>query len=54
MINEANPSEKALLLKSYGALGEVARGQATKLVIPSDLQSIAGLTTIIKEIANGQ
>ena len=50
-INEAMPSDKALLLKSYDALAKVANGQATKIVIPSDLQALAGLTTIIKEIA---
>ena len=49
-INESNPSEKALLLKSYEALSKVADGKATKIVIPSDLQSLASLTTVIKEI----
>ena len=32
-------------------LEEVAKGNATKIIIPSDLQGIAGLTTTIKEIA---
>ena len=48
-INEANPSDKAMLLKSYEALTKVADGQATKIVIPSDLQSLASMSTVIKE-----
>ena len=51
-INEANPTDKAVLLKSYETLAKVADGKATKIVIPSDLQSLAGLTTIIKELAS--
>ena len=48
-INESNPSEKAMLLKSYEALTKVADGKATKIVIPSDLQSLASMSTVIKE-----
>ena len=50
-INKANPSEKAMLLKSYETLAKVADGKATKIVIPSDLQALASLTTIVKELA---
>ena len=49
-INESNPSEKAILLKSYEALAKVADGRSTKIVIPSDLQSLASLSTVIKEL----
>ena len=49
-INESNPSDKAVLLKSYETLAKVADGKATKIVIPSDLQSLASLSTVIKEI----
>ena len=49
-INEANPSEKAVLLKSYEALIKVADGRSTKIVIPSDLQAIASLSTVVKEL----
>jgi regulator of protease activity HflC (stomatin/prohibitin superfamily) len=49
-INAANPSEKAMLLKSYEALAKVADGRATKIVIPSDLQSLASLSTVVKEL----
>ena len=50
-INKANPSDKAILLKSYEALIKVADGKATKIVIPSDLQSLASLASVVKEIA---
>lgn len=49
MINEANPSRELLTLKSFEALEKVANGQATKLIIPSDLQSMAGLAASIAE-----
>ncbi|MDR0861204.1 MAG: paraslipin [Oscillospiraceae bacterium] len=49
-INEVNPSDKAVLLKSYETLAKVADGKATKIVIPSDLQSLASFATVIKEI----
>jgi len=49
-INEANPSDKAVLLKSYETLAKVANGKATKLVIPSDLQSLASFGSVIKEV----
>ena len=49
LINEANPSSQAMTLKSLEALQAVANGKATKLIIPSDLQGIAGLAATIKE-----
>ena len=49
-INESNPSDKAVLLKSYETLAKVADGRATKIVIPSDLQAVASLSTVIKEL----
>lgn len=52
MLNEARPSEKVIALKSLEALAMVADGQATKLIIPSDISSVAGLVTSIKECAN--
>ena len=50
MLSEANPSEKVIQLKSLEALQKVADGQATKLIIPSDMQNIAGLATSVKEM----
>ena len=49
MINEANPSQAAVTLKSFEALKEVANGQSTKLIIPSNLQGVVGLASAISE-----
>lgn len=49
LINEANPSDKAIALKSLETLKFVADGKATKLIIPSDMQSLVGLAASIKE-----
>ena len=51
MINEAKPSDAVLTIKSLEALEKVADGQATKIIIPSDIQNMAGLITSIKEVA---
>ncbi len=51
MINESMPSEAVLTIKSLEALEKVANGQATKIIIPSDIQNMAGLITSIKEVA---
>ena len=51
MINESTPSEAVLTIKSLEALEKVADGRATKIIIPSDIQNMAGLITSIKEIA---
>ena len=50
MLNEAKPNEQVLTLKSFEALAKVADGRSTKLIIPSDMQSLAGITTAIKEM----
>ena len=50
MLSEADPSEKVIALKSLEALQKVADGKATKLIIPSDLQGVAGLATSVKEL----
>lgn len=49
-INESNPQNGVLTLKSLEALEKVADGKATKLIIPSDIQAIAGLASSLKEI----
>jgi regulator of protease activity HflC (stomatin/prohibitin superfamily) len=51
MINEAKPSEAVLTIKSLEAFEKVADGQATKIIIPSDIQNMAGLIAGIKEVA---
>ena len=50
LIKEAKPDEKVVTLKSLEALSNVANGQATKIIVPSDLQNIATLGTTIKEM----
>ena len=50
LINKAMPSEQAITLKALEAFGAMADGKATKIIIPSDIQGIAGLTTSITEI----
>ena len=50
MIREAGADEAVLTLKSLEAFAKVADGKATKIIIPSDIQGIAGLASSLKEI----
>ena len=50
LINASKPGEGVIALKSLEALKVVAEGEATKLIIPSDIQGLAGLSTSIKEM----
>ena len=50
IIRESKPDEKIITMKSLEALEAVANGQATKIIIPSDLQNIATLTSTVKEM----
>ena len=50
MIREAGADEAVLTLKSLEALARAADGKATKIIIPSDIQGIAGLASSLKEI----
>ncbi len=50
LLNEAAPSEQVLVLKSLEAFAKAADGKATKIIIPSNIQSLAGLATSMKEI----
>ncbi|MEE8722868.1 MAG: SPFH domain-containing protein [Eggerthellaceae bacterium] len=49
MVRDAHADKAVLTLQSYEALKEVSRGQATKLIIPSDIQGIAGLAAALTE-----
>ncbi len=49
LINDAKPSDKAITLKGFEALEKVADGNATKLIIPADLSSVASLAATVKE-----
>ena len=50
MLNAANPSDRVIALKSLEAFQKAADGRATKLIIPSDIQGLAGLATSIQEV----
>ncbi len=52
LINESNPSEQVIALKSLEALKELADGKANKLIIPSDVQSLATVASTLKEIVS--
>ncbi|MGI5978042.1 MAG: SPFH domain-containing protein [Oscillospiraceae bacterium] len=49
-INEAMPSEAVIKLKALEAFTAAANGQATKIIIPSEIQGIAGLAESVKDI----
>ena len=49
LINEANPEESYMLLKKLEAFEKVADGNATKVIIPSDLQGVVGLVNAVAE-----
>ena len=51
MIREAGADEAVLRIKSLEAFEKAADGQATKIIIPSEIQGIAGLVSSIKEVA---
>ena len=50
-IREAGADEAVIKLKSLEAFEKAADGKATKIIIPSDIQNLAGLVTSIKEVA---
>ncbi len=50
MLNEASPTEAVIAIKSLEAFIKAADGQATKIIIPSEIQGLAGLATSVKEL----
>lgn len=50
MIREAGADEAVLKIKSLEAFAAAANGNATKIIIPSEIQGIAGLAASAKEI----
>ena len=50
LLNEAHPNDQVIKLKALEAMQKVADGQATKLIIPSDMQGLAALAGGLKEI----
>lgn len=50
LLKEAGADKSVLALKSYEALAQVANGQATKIILPAELQNIASIGTVINEM----
>lgn len=50
-INEAKPSKEYISIRSIEGLEKVANGQATKIIIPSEIQNVSGLVTSVAELA---
>ncbi len=48
MLNEANPNQQVIALKSLEAFTKAADGKATKIIIPSEIQGLAGLASSLK------
>ena len=51
LLNEANPTPAVLTIKSYEAFEKAADGKATKIIVPSEIQSLASLVSSVKEVA---
>jgi len=49
-LNDAKVSPEVLTLKSYEAVKDMANGQATKIIVPSELQNVATLATTVSEV----
>lgn len=52
MINDANPNAAYLTLKGYDALKIMADGNATKIIVPSEIQNITGLLASLKAVVD--
>ena len=52
MLNEASPDKNVIAIKSLEAFEKAADGKATKIIIPSEIQSMAGLASSFKEIVS--
>ena len=50
MLNEAAPNDRVIQLKSLEAFAKAADGKATKIIIPSEIQNLAGSVTAVKEL----
>ena len=50
LLKDAKADSSVLTLKSYETLSHMADGQATKIIVPSELQSIATIGTTLKEM----
>ncbi len=53
MLNQANPQQAVIAIKSLEACSKAADGKATKIIIPSEIQGLAGLAVSAKELITG-
>ena len=53
MINESAPGDALIALRGLEAFAKAADGKATKIIIPSQIQSLAGLVTSAAELVKG-
>ena len=53
LINEADPSEAVIKIKAMDAFSAAANGKATKIIIPSEIQGVAGLASGLVEAVKG-
>ncbi|MCQ2589827.1 MAG: SPFH/Band 7/PHB domain protein [Treponema sp.] len=54
MLKDAGMDDKVIKLRSLEAFEQAANGQATKIIIPSDIQNLAGVVSSITEISKGK
>ncbi len=54
MMNEASPTDKVIQLRALEAFAKAADGQATKIIIPSEIQGLAGLAASLKEMVTDE
>ena len=52
LMNAASPSDQVVRLKALEAFAHAADGKATKIIIPSEIQSLAGLASSLKELSD--
>jgi regulator of protease activity HflC (stomatin/prohibitin superfamily) len=54
MIKKVGADQSLIAIKSLETLAQVSNGKATKIIIPSEIQNLAGLATSLKEIVGGE
>lgn len=54
LINSANPDAAYITLQGFEALKALAQGNATKIIVPSEIQNVSGLLTSMSEVVKGE
>ena len=49
-LNEVSPTKEVLTLKSFEAMKDIADGKSTKIIVPSDMQGLAGMAASLKGV----